>query len=587
MEGDCGLISDRENNHHIGVDIGTGSARALLIDEDGNSIASAVAAIHEWQPRPGIHEQSTSAIWDSVCHAVKEAMLQGKVQPKSVRSIAFVATCSLALFTHDTGEWVAAGGDNQGAVKDHNIILWMDQRAKLETEALNNTHHEYLRYFGGSISILMELPKILWLKNHMPEADFHRCKFFDLHDALTFMATGNQEFPCTEACTRDVISIGVDGTAKGWSQEFLNAVQLGILAADDFKRVGGVCRHGRAPPAGTLAGHLSASSAHDLGLGPDVEVGVGTIDSYSGWVGTVGMKFDGDDSPPLYSRMAVVAGTSACYIIASRKPVFVEGVWGPFQDWVVPGSWMSEGGQVATGMLLKHIIEIHPAYDEASRTADELKLSIFEYLDRHLEDMRSTSKAQDIAYLARNYFYYGDLYGNRSPISDPSMTGSVVGLTADKSINNLAIQYYGALEFITFQMRHTISEMNKAGAEINTLFMSGSVVHNTGLIRLIATSCNMPVIIPKSSSTSVSFGAALLAVKANTKSSSDGKDSLWSIMQSLGQKGDIRQPVDDAFLKDLLETKYVIYLEQCERQRVFRDMVEKTVSKHIDVAPTR
>jgi ribulose kinase len=238
-------------------------------------------------------------------------------------------------------------------------------------------------------------------------------------------------------------------------------------------------------------------------------------------------------------------------------------------------------------MLLKHIIEIHPAYDDASRLADDLELSIFDYLDRHLEDMRSTSRAPDIAYLGRNYFYYGDLYGNRSPISDPSMTGSVIGLTADKSIDNLAIQYYGALEFISFQMRHVISKMNKAGAEINTLFMSGSVVNNAGLIRLIATSCNMPVVIPKNSSISVSFGAALLAVEANTKNSAGGKDSLWSIMQRLGQRGDIRQPVDDALLRDLLDTKYIIYLEQCERQRVFRDMVEKTISRHIDVSSTR
>lgn len=49
--------------------------------------------------------------------------------------------------------------------------------------------------------------------------------------------------------------------------------------------------------------------------------------------------------------MAVVAGTSACYIVASRKPVFVEGIWGPYQDWVLLGHWMSEGGQVATGVF--------------------------------------------------------------------------------------------------------------------------------------------------------------------------------------------------------------------------------------------
>ncbi|KUJ15477.1 uncharacterized protein LY89DRAFT_114090 [Mollisia scopiformis] len=58
-------------------------------------------------------------------------------------------------------------------------------------------------------------------------------------------------------------------------------------------------------------------------------------------------------------------------------------------------------------------------------------------------------------------------------------------------------------------------------------------------------------------------------------------------MQILGQRGDIRQPVDDALLRDLLNTKYIIYLEQWEGQRVFRDMVEKTISRHIDFSSTR
>lgn len=174
--------------------------------------------------------------------AVREALRQGKVDPKSVRSIAFVATCSLTLLTHDTGEPVAAGGAAEAVDSKHNIIVWKDQRAKLEADAINKTGHEYLQYSGGSISILMELPKILWLKHHMSESEFQRCKFYDLHDALTFIATRNHDSPCTEACARDVLPIGVDGTAKGWSREFLRAVGLEDLAADDFQRVGGVCR---------------------------------------------------------------------------------------------------------------------------------------------------------------------------------------------------------------------------------------------------------------------------------------------------------------------------------------------------------
>lgn len=54
MDSDPGLIY-RSKHHHIGVDVGTGSARALIIDEEGRSVASASKAIDEWQPQPGIH----------------------------------------------------------------------------------------------------------------------------------------------------------------------------------------------------------------------------------------------------------------------------------------------------------------------------------------------------------------------------------------------------------------------------------------------------------------------------------------------------------------------------------------------------
>lgn len=579
MDSDPGLY--RSQYHHIGVDVGTGSARALIIDEDGKSVASASRDIDEWQPRPGRHEQSVTNIWDSVCHAVKEALLQSGTPPGSVRSIAFVATCSLALFTHDTDEPVAAGG-RESADKDHNVILWMDQRAQREAEAINETRHELLRYLGGSVSVLMELPKILWWKRHVSEADFRRAKFYDLHDALTHIATGNERFPCTEMCARDALPVGVDGTAKGWSREFLEAVQLEILADEDFKRVGGVCRHGRAPPAGTSAGPLCERAARDLGLPPEVEVGIGTIDSYSGWVGTAGSRLDGRKEAPLHARMAVVAGTSACYIVASRKPVFAEGIWGPYQDWVVPGYWMSEGGQVATGMLLRHVLEVHPAYDAALRGADSSGGSIFDFLDRHLEHMRCETGAPDVSYLGRNYFYYGDLYGNRSPIADPSMTGSVVGLTGDKSIDNLAIQYYGVLEFIALQLRHVVSTMNEAGTEINSLFLSGSVANNANLRRLMATACDMPVIIPRQAGAAVCLGAAMLAATATTKMPSGGPGSLWSVMQNLGQQGEVQEPEKNTLLKDLLNVKYIVYREQCERQRVFRDMVEKAMVRHLD-----
>lgn len=57
----------------------------------------------------------------------------------------------------------------------------------------------------------------------------------------------------------------------------------------------------------------------------------------------------------------LICGTSTCHMAVSRKPLFVPGVWGPYYSAMVPGLWLSEGGQSATGRLLDHVIQSHPA----------------------------------------------------------------------------------------------------------------------------------------------------------------------------------------------------------------------------------
>ena len=159
-----------------------------------------------------------------------------------IHCITFAATCSLALFSSDTDEPVSVTSPDFKDT-DRNAFLWMDQRAVKETRTINATGHPLLEYLGGSISILMETTKVLWLRNNMPDDLFRRCKFYDLHDALSHIATGHSKNSCTSACKHDPnpLGLGVDGTVKGWSKEFLSSIGLQCLAEDDFRQVGGVC----------------------------------------------------------------------------------------------------------------------------------------------------------------------------------------------------------------------------------------------------------------------------------------------------------------------------------------------------------
>lgn len=255
-------------------------------------------------------------------------------------------------------------------------------------------------------------------------------------------------------------------------------------------------------------------------------------------------------------------------------PVFVPGVWGPYRDTILPGFWMAEGGQSATGELLNFITETHPAFQEASSAAKAKGLNIYSYLNERLGEMAVRDKAPSISYLGRHMFFYGDLFGNRSPLADPHMRGSLIGLSSDKSVDALALLYYATMEFIALQTKQIVEAMNNAGHKISTIFMSGSQCQNEILMVLIATACNMPVLIPQYVSAAVCHGAAMLGAKA-ASTTSDGKtEDLWKIMDRMSRPGSAVYPSKIDYEHTLLNVKYQVFLEQLQKQREYRKNVD-------------
>lgn len=144
------------------------------------------------------------------------------------------------MFAHDSDEPISVTGPNFEN-NSHNVILWLDHRAEEEVRKINSTGHNLLKYVGGKMSIEMEIPKLLWLKNHMPKELFNRCKFYDLTDALEHLATGNEKRSfCSVVCKQGFVPLGVDGSTVGWQEDFLKDIGLEDLTDDNFKRLGGV-----------------------------------------------------------------------------------------------------------------------------------------------------------------------------------------------------------------------------------------------------------------------------------------------------------------------------------------------------------
>lgn len=361
-------------------------------------------------------------------------MLQHKIDGSTVRGIGFAATCSLVVMDSDfrsISVTASSAGDD-----DHNIILWLDHRASKETALINDTQHNILRYVGGKVSIEMELSKMLWLKRHMSGDTFARCHFYDLSDALTTLATGqiSRSF-CGIVCKQGYIPPGVDDSKMGWQRDFLHQIGLDELCDDNFRRLGGIngvvsqhqvseaqgihlsntghIQNGTHHTAGDQCGTLCDKAASDTDLPSGIPIGSGVIDAYAGWIGTVGADIslgsehngaDGDPLAKASSRLAAVAGTSTCHLVLSKQPTFVDGVWGPYRDVVIPGYCMTEGGQSATGELLRHILETHPAFLEAVSMARISRKNIYEYLTCESNKMQHVSHTSLVTYSSTAIF---------------------------------------------------------------------------------------------------------------------------------------------------------------------------------------
>ncbi|CCK71741.1 putative phosphotransferase KNAG_0H03260 [Huiozyma naganishii CBS 8797] len=572
-----------EAGYYIGVDVGTGSARAVMLQHDGAALALEEHPIKRQELRVDFITQSSSEIWSAVCHCVRGVVTKSGVNPRLVKGIGFDATCSLVAVDAVTGDAVPVGPNFDDSTQ--NIILWMDHRATRETDAINATGDRCLKYVGGQMSVEMELPKIKWLKGHMPRGQFTKCKFFDLPDYLTFMATAKDRRSfCSAVCKQGLLPPGVDGSEGHWSPEFLEAVGLSELIDTNFVQLGGTSESKpKFLTAGQPVGQLTLEASEQFGLSTSCIVASGVIDAYAGWIGSVGAKFDQSHKSSgldvAITRLALIAGTSTCHIMLSKGPQFVPGVWGPYRDVLIPGYWCAEGGQSCTGALLAHILETHPAHEELVRLAAKQQVSHFEYLGLMLDTLMMKRQVRNVLELSRSFFLYGDFHGNRSPLADPSMRATVIGQSMDVSIESLAVEYLAACEFIALQTRQIVETMVRNGHVVECVYMSGGQCRNSLLMQLIADSVGVPVVLPKYTDCCVVFGAALLACCASKGCDgieADQSTRLWDIMTAMTPMGTRVLPNDDSsFERKYMDAKYGIFLDMIERQKLYRSQMDQ------------
>ncbi len=538
----------------LGIDVGTGSARAGLFSTDGRMLAQASHPIRTWRPRPGYVQQSTTDIWDAVCRAVREtAAAAGTV---TVRGIGFDATCSLALID-EAGRPVPidppAAADGDAPVQD--VIVWMDHRAGHEADAINAGRYDVLRYVGGRISLEMETPKLAWLREHRPGAWDRTAHFFDLPDYLTWRATGSTvRSACSTVCKWTYL-----GHEGRWDEEYFRGIGLGALADEGFRRIGTEIR-----PLGTPVGPLSDEAAAAFGLPPGIPVGVSAIDAHAGGIGTIGAaRRDGDvpDDGALLRRLALIGGTSSCHMAVSPDPRFVPGVWGPYFGAMVPGLWLNEGGQSATGSLIDHVITTHAAHAGLAEQARRDGRSLYQLLNDRLKRL-----AQDLPFLAmltRDLHVMPDFHGNRSPRADPSLRGMISGLRLGADADDLALLYLATIQGIAYGTRHIIETLNARGYAIDTVMASGGGTRNPVFLREHADATGCAVVLARESEP-VLLGASILGAVAGGL-----YPDIRAAMTAMSHEGVVVEPVEDG-ARRYHDTKYAVFRRMFEDQTAYR-----------------
>ncbi|XP_063795331.1 FGGY carbohydrate kinase domain-containing protein isoform X2 [Pseudophryne corroboree] len=421
--------------YYIGIDVGTASVRAALVNQFGQVVDQAEAALEIWEPRPDHYEQSSDNIWTACC-AVTKKVAQSAGTGR-IRGLGFDATCSLVVLDRQFQPLsVNAEGDHK-----RNVIMWMDHRGGSQVDRINGTRHEVLNYVGGVMSVEMQPPKLLWLKENLRQECWERAgHFFDLPDFLTWKATGTlTRSLCTLVCKWTY------SPDRGWDDSFWKEIGLEDLLDENYARIGNQV----VSPGSSVGNNLTPEAARDLGLPEGIAVGASLIDAHAGGLGVIGADVTGCHLPcenqPITSRLALICGTSSCHMAISESPLFVPGVWGPYYSAMVPGFWLNEGGQSATGKLIDHVVQSHDGFTELQKEAEARGQHVYTYLNHYLDQLRASRPG---GVPAPDLHVWPDFHGNRSPLADVSLKGMVVGLTLSRGLDDLALLYLATVQSI-------------------------------------------------------------------------------------------------------------------------------------------
>lgn len=478
----------------IGVDYGTNSVRALIVDvADGSEVATHVFNYPSGDkgilldPKdPNLARQNPADYIEGFYKSVRGALAAAKkvdgFKPEYVVGIGVDTTGSTPIPVGREGMPVAMRPEFKGQLAAH-AWLWKDHTSHAEaaeiTEKARKVCAPYLAKCGGTYSSEWYWSKILHCKRTSPKVFAAAYAWVELADFVPGFIAGQLD---PHSIPRGICAAGHKAMHNDqWgglpSAEFLASIDPALVPLRERYASNAV-------PADHKAGDLTEEVAAKVGLPAGIPVAVGAFDAHTGAVGA-GIK---------PGTLVKIIGTSTCDMMvapADQPLADIPGLCGIVPGSIIPGMYGLEAGQSAVGDIFNWFVS---------------HLTPKAYTAKGDAHANLTQEAQRLKPGESGLVALDWNNGNRTILVDPLLTGLLVGQT----LHTTAPEIYRALvEATAFGALTIIKRFEEYGVAVKEVVNCGGIAEkNPFVMQIYADVCNRPMKISRSAQT-CALGAAI------------------------------------------------------------------------------
>jgi len=508
-----------KRKYAIGVDFGTESGRAVLVDvSNGKELATAIynyshGVIDEALPVDGrpVRLEPDWALQDpedyirTFKRTIPTVLRRSGVDPADVIGIGIDFTACTMLPTLADGTPLCALPEYRR--NPHAWVkLWKHHAAQPEADKINATARRmgevWLDRYGGKISSEWFFSKTLQILDEAPEMYAAAGRLLEAADWVVWQLTGVET---RNSCTA--------GYKAMWSKREGFPKDAYFAGLDPrLEHVIDEKMSRRIVPIGERAGGLTPQAAKWTGLRPGTAVAIANVDAHVS-VPAATVTETG--------RMVAIMGTSICHMVLGDSERLVPGICGYVEDGIIPGLFGFEAGQSGVGDIFAWLVD-NATPPEYHAMAKKRKVDLHQLL----EDEAAKFKPGESGLLALDWWN-----GNRSVLVDVDLTGLLLGATLATTAPEM---YRALIEATAFGTRVIIEAFDQNGVPVNELVTCGGLPEKNKLLMQIYADVTGRELKVTASQQTPALGSAMFGAVAAGKMAG-GYDSIFEAAQKMAR----------------------------------------------------